>query len=103
MRKELEEKKNDLITKAEDMLNQAKMEKRELTEDEAEELAEIRDNVRKIIATLKLEDDFREMENMAEKKEQNEEEKTVEETMKEKEVQETREIEIGRASCRERV
>lgn len=93
MRKELVEKKNDLITKAEDMLNQAKMEKRELTEDEAAELAEIRDNVRKIIATLKLDDDFREMENMEEKKETNEEEKTVEETMKEKEVQETRAFE----------
>jgi HK97 family phage major capsid protein len=60
--KELIEKKNDLITRAEDVLNQAKTEKRELTEDEAAELAEIRDNVRKIIATLKLDDDFREME-----------------------------------------
>jgi HK97 family phage major capsid protein len=60
--KELIEKKNDLITRAEDVLNQAKTEKRELTEDEAAELAEIRDNVRKIIATLKLDDDFRDME-----------------------------------------
>lgn len=60
--KELVEKKNDLITRAEEVLNLAKAEKRELTEAEAEELAEIRDNVRRIIETLKLDDDFREME-----------------------------------------
>ena len=65
MRKELEEKKNDLITKAEGMLDTAKMEKRELTEDEAAELAEIRDNVRRIVETLKLDDDFREAYNNA--------------------------------------
>ena len=46
--KELIEKKNDLITRAEDVLNLAKTEKRELTPDEAEELAEIRDNVKAI-------------------------------------------------------
>ena len=60
--RELIEKKNDLITRAEDVLNHAKAESRELTEDEAAELAEIRDNVRKIIETLKLDEDFREME-----------------------------------------
>ena len=62
MRKELIEKKNDLITRAEDVLTVAKTEKRELTADEAAELAEIRDNVRKIVETLKLDDDFRELE-----------------------------------------
>lgn len=62
--KELIEKKNDLIVRAEDVLNVAKAEKRELTEDEAAELAEIRDMVRKIIETLKLDEDFREMEKM---------------------------------------
>lgn len=62
--KELIEKKNDLITRAEDVLNTAKTEKRELTEDEAAELAEIRDNVRKIIETLKLDDDFRKLDEM---------------------------------------
>lgn len=95
MRKELEEKKNDLITKAEGMLDTAKMEKRELTEDEAAELAEIRDNVRRIVETLKLEDDFREME-VKEVKEDNapqEEEKTEEERMNEIEMQETRAFE----------
>ena len=95
MRKELEEKKNDLITKAEGMLDTAKMEKRELTEDEAAELAEIRDNVRRIVETLKLDDDFRELE-VKEVKEDNapqEEEKTEEEKMNELELQETRAFE----------
>ena len=66
--KEMLEKKNDLITRAEDTLNKAKEEKRELTEDEAAELAEIRDNVRKIVETLKLDDDFKELGDKAEKK-----------------------------------
>lgn len=66
--KELEEKKNDLITRAEETLNKAKEEKRELTDDEAAELAEIRDDVRKIIETLKLDDDFRTLGGVMEKK-----------------------------------
>lgn len=59
--KELVEKKNDLITRAESVLNTAKAEKRELTEAEAQELAEIRDDIRRIKETLKLDDDFREI------------------------------------------
>lgn len=59
--KHLIEKQNDLITRAEEVLNKAKEEKRELTPDEAQELAEIRDDVRKIKETLKLDDDFREL------------------------------------------
>lgn len=66
--KELEEKKNDLITRAEETLNKAKEEKRELTPDEAAELAEIRDNVKKIVDTLKLDDDFRTLGETMEKK-----------------------------------
>lgn len=60
-KKEMMEKKNDLITRAEAVLDKAKQEKRELTPDEAAELAEIRDNVRKIVDTLKLDDDFSKM------------------------------------------
>lgn len=67
MRKELLEKKNDLLTRADTVLDKCKEEKRELTEDEAAELAEIRDNVRKIIATLRLDDDFRAMEETTKK------------------------------------
>lgn len=61
MSKFLEEKKNDLITRAEAVLNKAKEEKRELTDAEAQELAEIKDDVRRIKETLKMDDDFREM------------------------------------------
>ena len=62
MEKELMEKKNDLIVRAETVLNQAKAQKRELTDAEAQELAEIRDDVRRIMETLKIKKDFAEME-----------------------------------------
>ena len=68
-RKELEEQKNDLITRAEQSVNKAKAEKRELTDDEMAELAEIRDNVRKIVDELKLDDDFNDMEDKKPKQE----------------------------------
>ena len=84
MQKELMEKKNDLITRAEDVLNTAKTEKRELTDAEAQELAEIRDNVRRIVATLKLDDDFREMEKMEVKDDNTPTEEEVEMTEEEK-------------------
>ncbi len=94
--KELVEKKNDLITRAEETLNKAKAEKRELTEAEAEELAEIRDNVRKIVATLQIDDDFREMADKEVKKDGAPKEEvkdvTVDETKKVEE-QETRAFE----------
>ena len=80
MEKELMEKKNDLITRAENVLNQAKEQKRELTDAEAQELAEIRDNVRRIMETLKIKKDFAEMEDR----------KPTEEIEVEKEVEETR-------------
>ncbi len=62
MEKELMEKKNDLITRADEVLGKAKDEKRELTDAEAQELAEIRDNVRRIMETLKLKGEFDKME-----------------------------------------
>lgn len=61
MSKILEERKNDLITRAEEILESAKAEERELTDDEAQELAEIRDDVKKIKEKLGIEDDMREM------------------------------------------
>lgn len=61
MRKDLVEKKNDLIKKADEMLNKAKLEKRELTPDEMQELAEIRDDVRRIKEALGLEKDINDM------------------------------------------
>ena len=69
MEKGLKEKKNDLITRAEEVLNKAKEETRELTEAEAAELAEIRDNVRRIMKTLELKGEFDKMEGAALEKE----------------------------------
>lgn len=81
MSKLLEERKNDLITRAEEVLTLAKAEKRELTEAEAAELAEIRDDVKAIKKTLGLEDDFREILGAEEKKDNEpKEEKMSEET-----------------------
>ena len=57
--KGLVEKKNDLITRAEAILNDAETNKRELTDDEAQELAEIRDDVRKIKEALKIHDEIK--------------------------------------------
>ena len=59
MSKILVEKKNDLITRAEELYKEAQT--RELTEDEAAELAEIRDDVKKIKEALGLEDEMREI------------------------------------------
>ena len=84
MEKELMEKKNDLITRAEEVLNNAKNEKRELTEAEAEELAEIRDNVRRIIKSLGITRDFSEIEAEEGQKGVEEEVKTEEEKNEER-------------------
>lgn len=52
------EKQNDLITRAESLVNTAESEKRELTEDEAAELAEIRDDIQRIKKYLDIVDDI---------------------------------------------
>ena len=57
-RKGLVERQNDLITRAETLVNTAESEKRELTSDEAQELAEIRDDVKRIKAALDIQDEI---------------------------------------------
>lgn len=89
--KELIEKKNDLITRAESIVNAAKSEKRELTEAEATELIELRDNVKKITRDLGLMDDVDEIGREKVKKEK---EKEGEEEMKKVEENNERSIEI---------
>lgn len=69
MSKMLEEKKNDLITRAETVIQTAQAETRELTEDERAELEAIKAEVESIKATLKLEDDVAEMAEMEKKDE----------------------------------
>lgn len=56
--KNLVELKNDKIEKAEKILADAEVNKRELTEDEAAELAEIRDDVKRIKEALKISDEL---------------------------------------------
>jgi len=56
--KNMIERKNERITRAEEILKGAEAEKRELTDDEAAELAEIRDDVRKIKDALKINDEL---------------------------------------------
>lgn len=98
--KELLEKKNDLVTRAEETLNKAKAENRELTDAEMAELAEIRDNVRKIVKALDLDDFFdREGRNNGKKPESQNMEKESEEMSEDtrakcgQEVKETRAFE----------
>lgn len=57
--KGFEERKNDLIKRAEEIMHDAETNKRELTDDEAQELAEIRDDVRKIKEALKIHDELK--------------------------------------------
>ena len=52
------ERQNDLITRAENLVNTAESEKRELTEAEAQELAEIRDDIQRIKKYLDIVDDI---------------------------------------------
>lgn len=56
--KALIERKNDLVTRAKEIVNGAETEKRELTDDEAKELAEIHDDVMKIKDALGIMDDI---------------------------------------------
>lgn len=56
--KNLVELKNDKIEKAEKIIADAEVNKRELTEDEAAELAEIRDDVKRIKEALKISDEL---------------------------------------------
>lgn len=90
------EKKNDLITRAKEIVSKAETEKRELTDDEAQELAEIRDDVRKIKEALGLIDEIDSMdrEDMSRKKMGNSPcERSKEEMDKEKELNEVRAFE----------
>lgn len=52
------ERQNDLVTRAETLVNTAELEKRELTEAEAQELAEIRDDIQRIKKYLDIVDDI---------------------------------------------
>jgi len=82
--KALVEKKNDLITRAEEILNDAETNKRELTDDEAQELAEIRDDVKKIKEALEIHEEIKD-----EKKE-----------LKEDAIEEAKEAEVAKEEAK---
>lgn len=82
--KALVEKKNDLITRAEEILNDAETNKRELTDAEAQELAEIRDDVRKIKEALEIHEEIKD-----EKKE-----------LKEDAIEEAKEAEVAKEEAK---
>lgn len=67
--KNLVELKNDKITKAEKILADAEVNKRELTPDEAAELAEIHDDVKRIKEALKIGDELDDSKDKQPKKE----------------------------------
>lgn len=67
--KNLVELKNDKITKAEEILKDAEEHKRALTEDEAAELAEIRDDVKRIKEALEIVDELDDSKDKQPKKE----------------------------------
>lgn len=67
--KNLVELKNDKINQAEKILADAEVNKRELTEDEAAELAEIRDDVKRIKDALKISDELDDSKDKQPKKE----------------------------------
>lgn len=87
------EKKNDLIVRAKGIVSKAETEERELTDAEAQELAEIRDDVRKIKEKLELLEEIDTMDDKEVKVEKKPEEVKETETTKEKEIQETRAFE----------
>ena len=76
--KNLIEKKNDLITRAEEIVNGAELAKRELTEDEAQELAEIRDDVKAIKDALGIMDEISEEREEVAEDEDKAEERSIE-------------------------
>ena len=90
------EKKNDLITRAKEIVSKAEEEKRQLTDAEAQELAEIKDDVRKIKEVLGLIDEIDSMDRedtSREKMGNSPCERSKEEMDKEKELNEVRAFE----------
>lgn len=85
--KELVEKKNDLITRAEEVLETAKAEKRELTEAEASELEGIKEQCQRIDDSVRLAEEFAKM-NMRPEEAKEETEMNEERSLKEIETEE---------------
>ena len=68
--KELIEKKFDLIGQAQDIVNNAKLEKRALTQEEVEEFNKLKEEVEQIKKSINIEEEMRNMEEKVEKVEE---------------------------------
>lgn len=77
--KEMLERQNDLITRAEELLDSAKAEQRELTDEEIAEVTSAKEEVRRIRETLALEEEVRAMTVMEEKHDNEPKEEEMEE------------------------
>lgn len=75
--KEMLERQNDLITRAEEILDSAKAEQRELNDEEIAEITSAKEEVRRIKETLSLENEVRSLEKMEVKEEEKMEEKNL--------------------------
>ena len=75
--KEMLERQNDLITRAEEILDSAKAEQRELNDDEIAEITSAKEEVRRIKETLALENEVRSLEKIESKEEERMEEKNI--------------------------
>ena len=62
MRKELLEKRNDLLNEIEDIVEKAKIETRSFSEEEAAKVEEIKNEIRNIDETAKAEEEIRKLE-----------------------------------------
>ena len=94
--KGLIEMKNDLITRAEEVLNKAKAEERELTDEEMAELTETRDNTRRIIKMLEeanLKDFFDKADQKSKQEIDPEDKENMKSITSEQEIKETRAFE----------
>ena len=94
--KGLIEMKNDLITRAEEVLNKAKAEERELTDEEMAELTETRDNTRRIIKMLEeanLKDFFDKADQKSKQEIDPEDKENMKANTPEQEIKETRAFE----------
>lgn len=92
-RKKMEEKKNDLITRAEEIVNKAKTEERELSEEEVNEINQIKTDVENIKKTLELTDEVDRMDKTEKEEKTETKDETKEESEDNKEEQETRAFE----------
>lgn len=88
--KALEEKKNDLISRAEEILSDAELNKRALTEEEIEEMGKIQADVNGIKKALKISEEISEKEERTIKEEQTVEKEKQERTAEEVAEMETR-------------